>query len=174
MRTRSLIILFCATAFVAALAWAHWPETPIDPSSPVTQIVILKAQRELILYSNDKPLKTYRVALGRHPVGSKQVAGDEKTPEGEYVISGRNPRSPFHLSLHISYPAPAELASARAKGIDPGGEIMIHGIKRGLGWIGKFQRFVDWTQGCVAVTNEEIEEIYRVVPDGTKVTIKRD
>jgi len=166
------ITSFGASIIIAALFWAHWPETPIDPRYPVTEVVILKAERELILYSGNKPLKIYKVALGRNPVGQKEIAGDKKTPEGEYVISGRNPKSPFYLSLHVSYPNAEQVSVAREKGRDPGGDIMIHGIKRGLGWIGKFHVFMDWTAGCIAVTDDEIEEIYRSTPDGTEVTIK--
>jgi len=157
---------------VAALTWAHWPEVPLDTRNPVTEVVILKAERELILYSGTKLLKIYKVSLGRNPTGQKEKEGDKKTPEGEYVISGRNPKSPFHLSLHISYPTLEEIDLAQKKGMDPGGDIMIHGIKRGFGWIGKFHLLMDWTTGCIAVTNPEIEEIYHSVPDGTKVVIR--
>ena len=138
----------------------------------MTEVVVLKAERELILYSGNRPLKVYRVALGRNPVGQKEMEGDKKTPEGEYVISGHNPKSSFHLSLHISYPTTEQVVRAQGRGENPGGDIMIHGIKKGLGWVGRFHTFIDWTTGCIAVTNEEIEEIYRSVPDGTKVTIK--
>jgi len=126
----------------------------------------------MTLYSGNRPLKTYRVALGRSPLGQKVKEGDNKTPEGEYYIVGRNRKSPFHLSLYVSYPNFDQVLLARKNGMDPGGDIRIHGIKRGLGWLGRFHRLVDWTAGCIAVTNEEIEEIYRAVPDGTKVTIK--
>ncbi len=166
------ISVFVAITPLAVLVWAHWPEVPLDSRHPVTEVVILKTERELILYSGEKRLKVYRVALGRNPVGQKEMEGDGKTPEGEYVISGRNPKSLFHLSLHISYPNAAQVLVAKEKGTNPGEDIMIHGIKRGLGWVGKLHTFVDWTTGCVAVTNEEINEIYRSVPDGTKVTIK--
>jgi murein L,D-transpeptidase YafK len=172
IRTRIIILLVAGVILLAALVWAHWPEVPLGAQHPVTSVVVLKAERELILYSGDTPLKVYRVALGRNPVGQKEVAGDKKTPEGEYVISSRNPQSSCHLALHISYPTPEQVTLAQNKGFEPGGDIMIHGIKRGLGWIGKFHTAMDWTAGCVAVTNEEIEEIYRAVPDGTKVTIR--
>jgi len=169
-----VIISFLACILIASLVWAHWPETPVDTREPVTGVVVLKAERELILYSGNKPLKSYRVSLGGNPVGPKEVEADKKTPEGEYVISGRNPKSSCYLSLHISYPTAEQVILAQKKGMNPGGDIMIHGIKRGFGWLGKFHLFMDWTAGCVAVTNEEIEEIYRSVPDGTKVTIKAD
>jgi len=177
MFARSLIrtwaVISCvAIIILAALVWANWPEIPIETQYPVTEVVILKAKRELILYSGNRQLKVYHVALGTNSVGQKEVEGDRKTPEGEYVISGRNPKSPFHLSLHISYPTAEQVALAQKKGINPGGDIMIHGIKKGFGWIGKFHLFIDWTAGCIAVTDKEIEEIYLSVPDGTKVTIK--
>jgi len=160
-----------AVVLLGALVWAHWPETPIA-NLPVTQIVVLKAERQMILYSGDRPLKAYRVALGRNPVGQKQREGDRKTPEGEYFIASHNPRSSCHLALHISYPTPEQAAAARQSGGEPGGDIMIHGLRFGFGWLGKFHTLVDWTAGCVGVTNEEIDEIYRVVPDGTKVIIR--
>ena len=166
------LISAAVLATVGFFVWAHWPEVPVDTRYPVTEVVILKAERELILYSGDKPLKVFKVALGGNPVGQKEQEGDGKTPEGEYVISGRNPKSQFHLSLHISYPNADQVARAKQKGTNPGGDIMIHGIRKGLGWVGRGHEFVDWTTGCVAVTNEEIEEIYRSVPDGTKVIIK--
>ena len=173
MKTMWLKLIICIlVVFLVAISWAHWPESHLDAQANVTKIVILKAKRKLILYSGDKPLKTYRISLGRNPVGQKEKQGDMKTPEGDYTISGRNPKSSFHLSLRISYPTPEQSLLAQQKGLDPGGDIMIHGIRNGLGWIGKFQRITDWTLGCIAVTNTEIQEIYRLVPDGIKIQIK--
>ncbi len=169
-----VVLLGIAITLFSGFIWAHWPEPPLDARAQATEVVILKAERELILYSGNKPLKTYRVSLGKNPVGQKEKEGDRKTPEGVYVISGHNPKSAFHLSLHISYPTSDQNLLAKRKGVNPGEDIMIHGIKRGFGWLGKFHRFMDWTTGCIAVTNEEIEEIYRSVPDGTKITIKAD
>jgi murein L,D-transpeptidase YafK len=173
MKTMWLKLIICIlVVFLGAISWAHWPESSLDVKDNVTEIVILKSKRELILYSGDKPLKTYRISLGRNPIGQKEKQGDMKTPEGEYTISGRNPNSSFHLSLRISYPTPEQSLLAQQKGLDPGGDIMIHGIRNGLGWMGKFQRITDWTLGCIAVTNSEIQEIYRLVPDGIKIQIK--
>ena len=171
-RGRIITLLVASVILLASLVWAHWPEVPLDTQHPVTSVVVLKAERELILYSGDRPLKVYKVALGRNPIGQKEVAGDKKTPEGEYVISSHNPKSSCHLALHVSYPTPEQVAWAQKRELNPGGDIMIHGIIRGLGWVGKFHALMDWTAGCVAVTNEEIEEIYRAVPDGTKVRIR--
>ena len=98
--------------------------------------------------------------------------GDKKTPEGSYLIDRHDPKSSFHLSLHISYPSEADLEQALRSRVRPCGDIMIHGIKNGTGWIGPIHRLVDWTQGCIAVTNQEIEEIYVLVPDGTPIELR--
>jgi murein L,D-transpeptidase YafK len=132
----------------------------------VDRIVIHKSRREMLLLSGDAVLRQYRVALGRNPVGPKLQEGDGKTPEGRYTIDRRNPKSAYHLSLHISYPDAADRDRARAAGVDPGRDIMIHGLKNGE------RREGDWTQGCIAVTDEEMDEIWRLVEDGTRVVIE--
>ena len=119
------------------------------------------------MFRDGNQMKTYRIALGRNPVGAKQEEGDMKTPEGIYKIDGRNPQSSFHLALHISYPSDEDTKRAAAHGVAAGSDIMIHGIQNGRGWIGAFHRWKDWTAGCIAVTDEEIEELWRVTPDGT-------
>lgn len=134
-------------------------------------IVVNKEKRELLLLRAGKVVRSYRVALGRNPVGPKEHEGDGKTPEGAYVISGRNPRSSFHLSLRISYPSPADRARAKRLGVAPGGDIMIHGLPNGHGGAGSRHTASDWTEGCIAVTDEEIEELWRLVPVGTRVQI---
>ncbi len=135
------------------------------------RVVIHKAKRELLLQYRGRVLRSYKVALGSNPVGPKTRQGDGKTPEGLYSIVGRNPRSAYHRSLRISYPNEADRARARRLRVDPGGDIMIHGLPNGRGFVGRAHRFVDWTAGCIAVTDEEIEEIWRLVPDGTPVEI---
>jgi murein L,D-transpeptidase YafK len=119
-----------------------------------------------------KLLKSYRVALGRNPIGPKQQEGDMKTPEGLYTIDYRNPTSDYHLSLHISYPSVEDVARAQARDVNAGFDIMIHGLPNGRGWIGAFHRRQDWTAGCIALTDAEIEELWRVTPDGTTVEIR--
>jgi murein L,D-transpeptidase YafK len=125
-----------------------------------------------MLMRGDKELKTYRIALGSHPVGPKTCVGDHRTPEGNYVIDSRNARSQYHRSLHVSYPNQKDVA--RSKGVckNPGGDIFIHGLPNGQGWVGKAHALRDWTLGCIAVTDEEIEEIWKAVPNGTPVEIK--
>jgi len=139
--------------------------------STVDRVIINKAKRELLLMHADKAVKSYRVALGRNPVGPKTKQGDGKTPEGVYSISGRNASSAFHRALRVSYPNSADRAQAKRLGVAPGGDIMIHGLPNGQGYIGKVHLQTDWTEGCIAVTNAEIEEIWGLVRDGTKVEI---
>ena len=138
----------------------------------VDRIVVEKAARTLTLFDRQRPIRTYRIALGPNPVGHKQQEGDGRTPEGKYVIDFRKPDSSFHRALHISYPNPADRRRARRRGVSPGGAIMIHGLPNGLGHIGAAHRLSDWTLGCIAVTNEEIEEIWRLVKDGTEIEIR--
>lgn len=138
----------------------------------VDKVLIEKKARRLTLLSKGEAIKTYKMALGGNPVGTKEREGDGKTPEGIYTIDSRNRNSQYHLSLHISYPNDRDRKRARELGASPGGDIMIHGIRNGLGWVGRFHAWLDWTQGCIAVTNSEIEEIARLVPNGTTVEIR--
>lgn len=136
------------------------------------RVLIEKADRRLTLYAKGEVLKVYRIALGGNPVGAKERQGDNKTPEGKYHIEGRNRDSRFHLSLRISYPNERDRKRARELGVAPGSDIMIHGLKNGYSWVGDMHTVNDWTQGCVAVTDEEIEEIAKLVPNGTPVEIR--
>jgi murein L,D-transpeptidase YafK len=174
MRRRILLgILVTAVAAAFALAvWRFGPRPALPEGTRADAVLILKARRELRLLKDGKVLKSYRVALGRSPRGAKVRQGDARTPEGRYRIDGRNPASSFHLALHVSYPNAEDRKRARDLGVSPGGDIMIHGIKRGAGWVGRFHSLVDWTAGCIAVTDDEIEEIWRAVPVGTPVEIR--
>jgi tetratricopeptide (TPR) repeat protein len=136
------------------------------------RILIEKKARRLLVISDGEVLKTYKIALGGNPDGPKERQGDNKTPEGTYIIDARNKDSRYHLSLHISYPNEADRRRAREQGVSPGGNIMIHGIKNGFSWVGDAHAGVDWTKGCIAVTDEEIEEIARLAPNGTPVEIR--
>ena len=147
-------------------------EVVVIPKGPADRILVEKKERRLTLFSKGKPLKAYQIALGGNPNGPKERQGDNKTPEGIYRIDSRNKNSQFHLSLHISYPNEKDKKRARELGVSPGGDIMIHGIKNGLSWVGEQHTELDWTKGCIAVTDEEIEEIDKVVPIGTVVEIR--
>ncbi len=139
---------------------------------PVDEILVEKKKRRLTLISKGEALKTYKIALGGNPVGPKERAGDNKTPEGTYIIDSRKKDSGYHLALHISYPNDNDKKRARKLGVSPGGDIMIHGIKNGYSWVGDFHTGVDWTKGCIAVRDDEIEEIANLVPNGTTVEIR--
>jgi murein L,D-transpeptidase YafK len=172
---RKPLILAAATLDLLAgvVGWANLPDSPpLSADAIADRVVVDKRARTLTLLRGEAVLKTYRVSLGGAPVGHKRQEGDERTPEGLYRIDARNPRSRMHLSLHISYPDSADVAQARARGVSPGGMIMIHGITNGLGWIGRLHRLADWTDGCVAVTNREMDEIWRAVPIGTPIEIQ--
>jgi len=136
------------------------------------RIVILKSQRQMVLRSHGKVLRTYRVSLGRNPIGPKTRQGDLRTPEGLYVIDGRYPRNEYHMALHISYPNAADRARASKLGVAPGGDILIHGLPVAKNSPEKADPAENWTKGCVAVRDKEIEEIYQMVPDGTVVEIR--
>lgn len=138
----------------------------------VDKILIEKRERRLTLFSRGEVLKTYKIALGKNPDGPKERQGDNKTPEGIYVIDSRKKDSRYHISLRISYPNEKDKKRAKELGVSPGGDIMIHGLRHDFSWAGDFHTSVDWTNGCIAVTNEEIEEIDRLVPDGTIVEIR--
>ena len=138
----------------------------------VDRILIEKSTRRLKLISQGEVLKSYKIALGGNPIGPKERKGDNKTPEGTYVLDARNRDSRFHLSLHISYPNERDKKRAKELGDSPGGDIMIHGIKNGFSWAGDAHAGVDWTKGCIAVTDQEIEEIDKLAPNGTIVEIR--
>jgi len=136
------------------------------------RIVVDKRARRLTLLQGTTVLRTYTVALGGEPRGPKVCQGDNRTPEGAYVIDSRNLGSRFHRSLHVSYPNARDREAARKARCNPGGDIMVHGLPNGYGWLGRSHRLRDWTAGCIAVTNDEIEEIWRLVPSGTPIEIK--
>lgn len=140
--------------------------------STVDRVLVEKKERRLALLANGQEVRAYRVALGPNPEGPKATKGDMRTPEGVYFIVGRNEQSRYHRALRISYPSPADTARARALGVSPGGDIMIHGLPEGRGEMAGLHPDFNWTRGCIAVTNEEIEEIWRLVPDGTPIEIR--
>lgn len=141
------------------------------PEQQADKIVVRKAAREMQLLRGDEVLHTYKIALGAVPQGHKLQEGDEKTPVGNYVIDWRNPRSMAHLSLHISYPNEQDTLRAKEANVSPGGNIMIHGLPNGWGALGAIHHLWDWTDGCVAVTNSEMQQIWSLVPNGAPILI---
>ncbi|WP_338467793.1 L,D-transpeptidase family protein [Novosphingobium sp. ZN18A2] len=140
-----------------------------DPGD-VDFVLVEKAARRLTLYSQGRAVRVYNaIQLGGAPVGAKHFEGDERTPEGRYTIDYGNPDSAYHLSLHISYPSPRDTAYARAHGRSPGGMIMIHGQPNG--WAAG-RAPGDWTDGCIALSNAQIEQLWETVGDGTPIEIR--
>jgi murein L,D-transpeptidase YafK len=189
-RLALLVIAVCVGVFALSAALQRGPESEVaardeaehaapDTASPplpdgvrADSLVVEKARRLMHLYSGGALAKSYRIGLGPSPVGHKQEQGDGRTPEGRYRIVGRNPGSSFHLSLRVSYPSAADVERARRHVVSPGGDIFIHGTPGTSGQGSGSRPPSDWTLGCVAVTNDEIEELWRAVPDGTPVVIR--
>jgi murein L,D-transpeptidase YafK len=163
-------ILLAAALVGIVIHQTRYVELPADVIAD--RVVIEKSARRLTIFAEGKRLKSYSVSLGPSPEGHKQFEGDGRTPEGQYVIDRRKADSSFHLALHISYPETRDVQFAQLQGLSPGGDIMIHGIRNGLGVLGPIHRTFDWTQGCIAVTDAEIEELWRAVPDGTPIDLR--
>jgi murein L,D-transpeptidase YafK len=146
-------------------------DTSLPSSIVADKVIVLKSQRRLQLMKGETVLKSYPISLGTNPIGAKERQGDHKTPEGRYILDRHNEKSQFHRSIHISYPNEADRAHARKLGVSPGGDIFLHGSPNGSESSAEAPP-EDWTDGCIAVTNAEIDEIFRAVPDGTPIEIK--
>ena len=176
--TKTLGRLFSALTLVALLvAGAIFLQSRLPPPQPlapiagqIDRILIEKAKRRMTLFQNGTPVREYKIALGFAPTGHKTEQGDGRTPEGIYTIDRRNPRSKYHLSLGLNYPRTQDRHHAVARGVDPGGDIFIHGQPNGLGRVAAFPH--DWTAGCIAVANDVITEIWATTPIGTEVEIR--
>jgi murein L,D-transpeptidase YafK len=166
------MVISVAACVLVLYFYAHHNWDPLPGGTAIDRIVVEKSARKLSIFRDGNRIKSYRIALGRNPVGAKEEEGDMRTPEGVYKIDSRNPQSSFHLALHISYPSDEDNQRAAARGVSAGFDIMIHGIQNGRGWIGAFHRWKNWTAGCVALTDEEIEELWRVTSDGTTIEIR--
>lgn len=158
--------LFLALGMVALITGCGDRKFKTYDGPEITRVVVFKESRRMYLLNEETALRAFDFELGFAPNGDKKVSGDGKTPEGHYTIDRRNPDSEYHLSLGISYPDLNDIAEARALGEEPGGDIFIHGTPRRFS-----RRGPDWTWGCIAVTNDEIEDIYAMVRDGTRISI---
>jgi murein L,D-transpeptidase YafK len=156
------------------LAGCGGGSTPERPVGYADQVVVKKSQRRLQLLNRGQVIREYRIALGDNPNGHKIQEGDERTPVGDYILDWRNPNSQYHRSIHISYPNEQDRAVAQALGVNPGGMVMLHGLPNGIrspSVRAEYQRR-DWTNGCIAVQDHEIDEIWRMVRDGTPIRIQ--
>ncbi|WP_199260563.1 L,D-transpeptidase family protein [Paracoccus binzhouensis] len=167
IRAIRALIAVVAVAIVASCGGDSTQPSKTYQGPPITQVVVKKGERKMYLVSGREVIKSYDIKLGNQPVGRKQFEGDGRTPEGMYFIDRFNPRSRYHLSVGISYPSAQDVAQAAAMGLRPGGDIFIHG----LGPEGRqlIRQRSDWTAGCIAVTDEEIEEIFTMLRPGVPI-----
>lgn len=156
-------MLLLLTPLLAIAIYYFYPEKKLPKAKIIDRIVVFKSKRKMMVYSEGELLKTYVVSLGKNPIGHKEFEGDFKTPEGIYEINDRNPNSSYHKNLGISYPKEKDIEKAKRLGKSAGGDIKIHGVRNGKGYVSKFQRWRDWTAGCIAVTDDEIDELYDAV-----------
>lgn len=168
IKNLAALTLFTLAIFSSRASSASDP--PLPPSAMADKVVVLKSERKLLLMKGDAVLKTYSVSLGGNPVGPKVRQGDSKTPEGKYVLDRHNALSHYHRSIHISYPNAEDVARAKKLGVSPGGDVFVHGQPHDFS--GTSQELGDWTDGCIAVTNAEMDEIWRAAPDGTPIEIR--
>ncbi len=138
----------------------------------IDKVLVLKSEQRLILFSGNLKVKEYSVVFGNNPVGHKQQQGDERTPEGIYVLDYKNLQSSFYKSIHISYPNEEDKNQAKKRGVNPGGDIMIHGQKNGWGWLSFITQYFNWTDGCIAVTDAEMDELWDMIKVGVPIEIK--
>jgi len=164
MRIVAIILLLAGAGLLGRPAGAG--DFPV-----ADKVVVEKASRKLHLMRNGEPFRTFDIALGLAPDGDKEFEGDQKTPEGRYLLDARNPDSDFFLSIHISYPSPQERQQARQKGLDPGGQIMIHGQPNKPSYSEAYYASEDWTNGCIALSNSDMIDMWLMTPDGIPIEI---
>ncbi|RBW52016.1 murein L,D-transpeptidase family protein [Marinobacter sp. F3R11] len=180
---RFLILCFLALFFSASLpayssellarAESRMPveNDASEESLVVSKVLVKKGQRRLYLMNGEEVIRSYRISLGDNPEGHKLFEGDQRTPEGDYTLDWRNSGSSFYKSIHISYPNGKDREMAENWGLNPGGSIMIHGLPNGSEDMAFAYTGLDWTNGCIAVNNEEMDEIWQLVNDGTPIRI---
>ncbi|MBW4888835.1 L,D-transpeptidase family protein [Mucilaginibacter sp. HMF5004] len=167
------IIKFVLVLIILCLAtYYFFPESKLPVYTAIDKILVLKSRKQLLVYSHGKLIKTYTISLGFCPKGKKQVEHDGKTPEGLYYINAKNPHSVCYKNLGISYPSKADILKAQQLNKPTGGDIKIHGLSNKADFIGKFHRWYNWTDGCIGVTNNEIDELYNHIAIGTPIEIK--
>ena len=171
MSKSKIIWLTISLISLGLTVYYFYPEEKLSADIQIDKLVVYKSKRQLLAYSNGQLVKTYKISLGRQPIGDKEFEGDKKTPEGIYSINNKNPNSGYHKNLGISYPNKDDIENAKRLGKSAGGAVKIHGLKNKISFISKFHRWFDWTLGCIAVTDEEIDELYNAVKIGTQIEI---
>ncbi|CAM4097055.1 MULTISPECIES: L,D-transpeptidase family protein [Flavobacterium] len=171
MRKNKVLKWIFLILFIGLISYYFYPETVLPNNVKIDSIILHKSKRELSVYSKGELLKTYTISLGGNPIGDKEFEGDKKTPEGIYYINDKNPNSGYHKNLGISYPNKKDIEEAKKLGKPVGGDVKIHGLRNKTGIINKFHRWFDWTLGCIAVTDYEMDELYEAVDLGTKIEV---
>jgi len=171
MRYRRAVVL-CLLAIVGGVPLAGIAMTTTDPLPLADKVLVVKSERRLYLYSDGKAIRSYHIVLGHEPRGPKQKEGDGRTPEGDYRLDGRNAASRYFLSLHVSYPSARDLDNARARHWQPGGAIMIHGLPNIPKYPLDYYRTNDWTDGCIALSDDDMVELWLLTRDDTPIEIR--
>jgi len=159
MRLVLLVLIFLIPSYATCIEKADF-------------VLVIKSRSKMYLQKEGKAFKEFDVVFGANPKGHKVERGDERTPEGIYILDFKNPNSDFYKSIHISYPNEHDIERAKKSGVDPGGLIMIHGQKNGLGWLSSVTQQVNWTDGCIALSNSDMDEVWLAVDEGTPVEIR--
>ena len=171
MNTKRITGLLILSMIVAVAVYYFYPYKKMDDQVVIDKLVVLKSRNQLYAFAQGKLVRTYKIAIGGSPQNDKQYEGDRRTPEGQYIIHAKNPNSAYHKNLGISYPNAADLLEAKALGKPAGGDIKIHGLKNGRGYIGRFHRWMNWTNGCIALTTEDMDDLSVHTPVGTPIII---
>ncbi len=174
MILKRLLLILLAISFLSAASLRQEPKnTPQNKPIPKAQkVLIIKSKRRLYLLRGGKAYREYPISLGKNPIGAKRQAHDMRTPEGNYTLDYKKIDSSYHRAIHISYPNAQDRARARRRGVDPGGAIMIHGQPNFFGWLSFIRQRFDWTAGCIALSNHDIDEIWQAVDAGTPIEIR--
>jgi murein L,D-transpeptidase YafK len=155
------------TLIILIFAGISYAQTAIDT------VLVKKSERRMYLLHQGEIVKEYKVRFGANPIGHKEREGDERTPEGRYILDYKKDNSSFYKAIHISYPNKEDIKQAKVKNVNPGGQIMIHGQKNGLGWLSIITQRRNWTNGCIAVTNKQMDEIWELVNINTPIIIEK-
>jgi len=168
---RKMVIATLLITLAGITIYYFYPGRKLPKGKEIDKLIVYKSKRKMLAYSDKELLKTYTISLGKNPIGHKEFEGDCKTPEGIYSINDRNSNSAYYKNLGVSYPNEADKEYAQKQGKSPGGLIKIHGLRNDRGYVGKFHRFKDWTAGCIAVTNKEMDELFTAVKQDAIIEI---
>jgi murein L,D-transpeptidase YafK len=168
---KKVMWIFVTSIFLVLIAYYFYTDKEIENGVKIDKIIVYKSKRELSTYANGSLIKTFKISIGKNSIGKKEFKDDYKTPEGKYFISSKAPHPLYHKYLYVSYPNKSDLLNAKKLKKDVGGQILIHGLHKKYALLGNFHRFRDWTKGCMALTNNEIDDLYDAVNVKTPIEI---